>query len=177
MPVVEATVVSLVLGRGPPLAPSRADRYCDGLILPSKGFPQALLFVRLPGPIAARLFLTYMRSAKLQGLWPLSSCSRMMWSQPVRQAPVEPGRQKMAVPLASPPNARDCIVELPISVKENLPEQFAEALDFDIEQRRDRLAGIVAGGEAGASRRPVCLVLPGRRSTARPARATDKRRP
>lgn len=37
--------------------PSRADRICDGLILPSKGFPQALLFVRLPGQSRPGVFL------------------------------------------------------------------------------------------------------------------------
>ena len=54
-------------------------------------------------------------SAKLQGLLLISSCARMIFSQPRRTAPVEPGNENRTVPLAMPPNARDCMVDVPIS--------------------------------------------------------------
>ncbi|MNL75074.1 hypothetical protein D3C87_2008200 [compost metagenome] len=54
--------------------------------------------------------------AKLHGPWVLSSCSRRICAQAVSQALLEPGRQKISVWLAEPANARDWIVELPISV-------------------------------------------------------------
>ena len=41
----------------------------------------------------------------------------MIFSQPVRQAEVEPGRANRNVALASPANARDCSVLVPISSK------------------------------------------------------------
>ena len=44
---------------------------------------------------------------KLHGRCSLSSWSRIMPSQAVRQAPVDPGIQKITVPFASPANARD----------------------------------------------------------------------
>jgi len=47
------------------------------------------------------------RMAKLQGRVFRSSCRRRIFSQAVRQAPLEPGRQNTKVPLASPPKARD----------------------------------------------------------------------
>ena len=43
--------------------------------------------------------------------------ARISFSQPVRQAEVEPGRQNRKVPLARPAKARDCSVEVPISSK------------------------------------------------------------
>lgn len=42
----------------------------------------------------------------------------MTFSQAVRQAPVEPGRQKMSVRLAIPATARDWMVDMPISCKD-----------------------------------------------------------
>src|SRR3546814_3476765 len=48
----------------------------------------------------------------------LSSCSLMMPSQAVLQAPVEPGMQNISVLLAAPAKASDCKVELPISRKD-----------------------------------------------------------
>ena len=51
----------------------------------------------------------------MQGRVRASSCARMMVSQAVRQAEVDPGRQKMKVWLASPAKARDCRLEVPIS--------------------------------------------------------------
>jgi hypothetical protein len=39
----------------------------------------------------------------------------MMRFQPVRQAPGEPGMQKIMLAFASPANARDWMVEVPIS--------------------------------------------------------------
>jgi hypothetical protein len=59
-----------------------------------------------------------MSMTRLQGLWRLSSCSRMSSSQAVRQAPEEPGRQKMKVALATPATARDCRLEVRICWKE-----------------------------------------------------------
>ncbi|MCY1247124.1 hypothetical protein D9M72_604220 [compost metagenome] len=52
---------------------------------------------------------------KLQGRWVLSSCSRMIFSQAVLQALVEPGMQKTRVLLAAPAKASDCRVDEPIS--------------------------------------------------------------
>ena len=43
------------------------------------------------------------------------------------------------------------MVELPISSNRHLPEQFAEALDVLVEERRERLRRAVATGEAGAA--------------------------
>ena len=43
----------------------------------------------------------------------------MMPLHAVRQAPVEPGIQKITVSLASPASARDCTVEEPISASDN----------------------------------------------------------
>ena len=57
--------------------------------------------------------------AKLQGWNVLSSWSWMMPTHAVRQAPVEPGMQKITVRLARPPKARDCSAELPISATES----------------------------------------------------------
>lgn len=39
----------------------------------------------------------------------------MSFSQAVRQAPLEPGKQNTKVPLAVPASALDCKVEVPIS--------------------------------------------------------------
>ena len=55
------------------------------------------------------------RPARLHGRVRASSWLRMIFSQAVRQADVEPGRQKMKVWLASPAKARDCRLEVPIS--------------------------------------------------------------
>src|SRR5690606_4317009 len=54
-----------------------------------------------------------MISTKLQGRWRLSSCHLRTPCQASRQAPVEPGRQKISVPCAMPPQARDWMVEVP----------------------------------------------------------------
>ena len=55
-----------------------------------------------------------MISTKLHGRCWLLSCHCKMPSQASRQAPGEPGRQKMYVPCESPAHARDWIVEVPI---------------------------------------------------------------
>jgi len=39
----------------------------------------------------------------------------MIFSQPVLQAPVDPGKQNIKVALATPDTARDAMVEVPIS--------------------------------------------------------------
>ena len=57
LPVVEATVVSLALVAARP-GPSRADRFCGGVTLHSKDFPQALRFDRLPGQSRPGIFLS-----------------------------------------------------------------------------------------------------------------------
>ena len=54
-------------------------------------------------------------TAKLQGRVRISSCGSRIFSQAVRQAPLEPGTQKIKVPFASPATVRDCMVEVPIS--------------------------------------------------------------
>ena len=56
-----------------------------------------------------------MRATILHGVVLQSSCGATTLSQPVRQAPVEPGKQKIKVPLARPPIQRDAIVDVPIS--------------------------------------------------------------
>jgi hypothetical protein len=52
---------------------------------------------------------------KLQGLCLLSSCSFKMEFQPVRQAPVDPGKQKIRVLFDKPARQRDWSVDEPIS--------------------------------------------------------------
>ena len=59
-----------------------------------------------------------MSSTMLQGMWRLSSCQRMSLSHPSFTAPLEPGRQKMKVALATPAHARDCSVDVPTDWKE-----------------------------------------------------------
>src|SRR6187402_499608 len=60
-----------------------------------------------------------LKFARLQGLVRESSCARISFSQAVLQAEVEPGRQNTKVLLASPANARDYSVDVPISSKLN----------------------------------------------------------
>ena len=52
-------------------------------------------------------------STRLQGRWRLSSCASRMSSQASLTAPVLPGSANRYVPPATPPSARDCIVEAP----------------------------------------------------------------
>jgi hypothetical protein len=55
--------------------------------------------------------------AKLQGRVRISSWDNRISAQAVRQAAVEPGRQKTQVPLANPANVRDWTVKMPVSSK------------------------------------------------------------
>ena len=56
--------------------------------------------------------------AKLHGVVRMSSCGCRICSQARRTAPLEPGRQNTSVPLATPPRARDCMVEAPMSAND-----------------------------------------------------------
>ena len=81
----------------------------------------------------------------------LSSCGRITSCQAVRQAPGEPGMQKMMVPLARPAKARDWIVAAPISATEAARNNSP----------KPSMALSNSGSSAsGATSRPVNPVLP-----------------
>ena len=91
------------------------------------------------------------RLARLHGCVRESSWARISFSQPVRQAEVEPGRQNRKVPLARPAKARDCRVRGADLFEAQGAEHFAEAGHFLVQQRQQRLGRGVATGEAGAA--------------------------
>ena len=73
-----------------------------------------------------------------------------MWSQPVAQALLEPGRQKITVRLANPARQRDWMVDEPISATD-LAKQFTKAFDVLVEQHPQSFRGGVPSGKAGAA--------------------------
>lgn len=90
------------------------------------------------------------------------SCSLIILSQPVAQAPEDPGRQKMYLPFAVPHSARDCNALMPISLRirtsrritnleGKISEDFAESFDFFVEKRLDRFGSDVSSSHAGTS--------------------------
>ena len=106
-----------------------------------------------------------MISTRLQGMWRLSSCQRMILSQPSRQAPFEPGKAKMNLPRATPAQARDCSVERPtLSITHHVPND-CEALDLLFEQRAQRLWRDVPPGKTGAAGRDDDIDIRRRRAT------------
>ncbi|MNN05853.1 hypothetical protein D3C81_1186260 [compost metagenome] len=79
----------------------------------------AAAHARLPQQrISAWLGRTFRCGTKLHGRVRLSSWPRRISFQAVRQAPGEPGRQQISVPLLIPARARDWMVEAPISAWE-----------------------------------------------------------
>ena len=70
-----------------------------------------------------------------------------------RTAFSDPGSMKIAVPRATPAQARESMAALPISCVAERAKELAEAVEPLLEQVRDRFVGAVARRDAGAARR------------------------
>jgi hypothetical protein len=92
-----------------------------------------------------------MISTRLQGVWRLSNCQRMIFSQPSRQAPFEPGRgeNELAFGDASARARLQC--READAFESSACARRCEALDLFLEERAQRLWRDVAPGEARAA--------------------------